>query len=229
MTATSTPTRPRTPSVSELQAALVAARRESGGCPAAGALASPRSGVPAIGRTATSLADGPSLWLLGTHGGSGARCLCAVLPHARPAGRRWPLPPTTMPPGAAARSGPEPVVLVCRSSHRGLTSAQDYARAYRDGELADQLHLVGVIVSADAPGRPPTPLRRLERLLSGAVPIIARVPWQPAWRLGPPRPDTDPNGAVELPPWVRALRRALADVLSASIEADDPAAVGVPG
>jgi hypothetical protein len=155
--------------------------------------------MPAVPATAPPHADpaasgGAGVWLLGTHGGSGVRCLSAVLPGTRCAGKVWP----------EAVAGREPVVLVCRGNHRGLTSAQEYARAYRDGELATGLELLGVIVSADAPGRTPPPLRRLERLLSGAAPILGHAPWEPGWRLGP----AQPPGEQPLP-WVTKLSLAL--------------------
>ena len=134
------------------------------------------------------------MWLLGAHGGSGARCLAAVLGGTRDAGKQWPTP----------TGGREQIVLVCRSSQRGLSAAQDHARHFRDGELRQRLDLLGVIVSADGPGRVPPPLRRLEKLLSGAVPILGEIPWQPAWRLGPAQP------LAEAPAWLSKLQQALA-------------------
>jgi hypothetical protein len=124
------------------------------------------------------------------------RCLASVLPGTCCAGKAWPTPQT----------GSETVVLVCRGNHRGLRSAQEYARAYRDSGLAERLQLIGVIVSADAPGRIPPPLRRLERLLSGAVPILGHAPWEPTWRIGPP----SPTAAVDPLPWVSKLGLAIA-------------------
>jgi hypothetical protein len=200
----------RTPSVSELQAALLAARNGQFASPkttpvvaaappprpevatpqAAASVASPPAGPP----TGAAPSGGTGVWLLGTHGGSGVRCLATVLAGTRSAGKLWPAP----------ASDREPVVLVCRGNQRGLSSAQEYARIYRDRELGEHLDLLGVIVSADAPGRVPPPLRRLERLLSGAVPILGRVPWEPTWRLGPP------TAAGEPLPWVGQLAQALA-------------------
>lgn len=200
--ATDTPR--HTPSVSELQAALVAARNGQFASPTAPtamlhAQTAPMPAVrsttpppPASARPAAS--GGAGLWLLGTHGASGVRCLAAVLAGTRCAGKVWP----------EAVGDREPIVLVCRGNHRGLTSAQEYARTYRDSELAAGLELLGVIVSADAPGRTPPPLRRLERLLSGAAPILGHAPWEPSWRLGPPQP-----GGAEPLPWVTKLSQAL--------------------
>ncbi len=210
MTATdNTLTARHTPSVSELQAALLAARNgqfaspkttpvvaappprpEVATPPAAAFVATPPAAPPA----GPAPSGGAGVWLLGTHGGSGVRYLAALLAGTRSAGKLWPAP----------SSGREPVVLVCRGNQRGLSSAQEYARTYRDRELGAHLDLLGVIVSADAPGRVPPPLRRLERLLAGAVPILGRVPWEPTWRLGPPTADGEPL------PWVGQLDRALA-------------------
>ncbi len=204
--ATDTPR--HTPSVSELQAALVAARNGQFASPTAPTPTPTQAGEIAAGPGAampvpTSLDPGPrafggaGVWLLGTHGGSGARCLAAVLPGTRCAGKVWPEP---------ISGNREPVVLVCRGNHRGLTSAQEYARAYRDGELSARLLLLGAIVSADAPGRTPPPLRRLERLLSGAAPVLAHAPWEPTWRVGPAQAA---SGGEPLP-WVTKLSQAIA-------------------
>jgi len=204
--ATDTPR--HTPSVSELQAALIAARNGQFASPTAPTPTPTQGGEIAAGPGAampvpTSLDPGPralggaGVWLLGTHGGSGARWLAAVLPGTRCAGKVWPEP---------ISGNREPVVLVCRGNHRGLTSAQEYVRAYRDGELSARLLLLGVIISADAPGRTPPPLRRLERLLSGAAPVLAHAPWEPTWRVGPAQAA---SGGEPLP-WVTKLSQAIA-------------------
>lgn len=209
----------RTPSVSELQAALVAARSgQFATTPLPVPAASPAGAAdlpPAPARLAIAppapvptpppSPGGAGVWLLGTHGGSGVQCLAAVLPGARFAGKTW---PTT------ASSARELVVLVCRGNHRGLSSAQEFARTYRDSDLAAGLQLLGVIISADAPGRIPPPLRRLERLLSGAVPVLGHVPWEPNWRLGPPQ-----TGQAELPPWVARLGQALSGAAGSAVPA----------
>lgn len=221
MTTASTNGAPRrTPSVSELQAALVAARSGQFATPVTPlpapapspeaadpppAPAGPAIVPPAPGPRPPAPPCGAGVWLLGTHGGSGVQCLAAVLPGTRCAGKMWP---------AAASSGRELVVLVCRGNHSGLSSAQGYARAYRDSDLAAGLQLLGVIVSADAPGRIPPPLRRLERLLSGAVPVLGHVPWEPNWRLGPPL-----TGQAERLPWVARLAQALSVAAGAAVPA----------
>lgn len=197
----------RTPSVSELQAALLAARRgqfaaTAASDPVISGLAAPAAvRPPAVHRgspihppideeRSTPAARG--VWLLGVHGGSGARCLSAVLPGARRA---------TGP--EAVVDAADAVVLVCRGSYRGLTAAQDCARGYRDGNGLPRAAVLGVVVSADAPGRVPVPLRRLERRLSGALPVLGHVPWVTQWRLGPPAPGSP------RPRWVDTIVAAI--------------------
>lgn len=202
----------RVASVSEIQAALRAVRAGQFADPVSPPAISPpplEETGPTPGPLAPSIPAAPparggdGVWLLGTHGGSGVRCLSAVLPGTRYAGRVWP----------DSSSGREPIVLVCRGNHRGLSAAQDYARAYRDEGLAERLHLVGVIVCADAPGRSPAALRRLERLLSGAAPILGHAPWEPSWRLGPPTVGAEPL------PWMAKLAQTLsaASAMSAGV------------
>ncbi len=217
MTSTDTSAPRQVPSVGELQAALEAARQgifastvpdaappaPGGELPSQPVTApTPTSSAPTAIKPPAPVparpADSPVVWLLGTHGASGARCLAAVLPATRYAGRHWPEP----------ASSASATVLVCRSSHRGLTAAQDYARAYRDGEQAHHTRMLGLVVVADCPGRLPPPLRRREQLVSGAVPILGRVPWMPQWRLGPPGP------SAELPKWVVTLTTAIAAAVS---------------
>ena len=203
-------TRPRTPSVAELQAALQAAQRgdfaiarpaTAAATPPAGRRPTPLPHVrPRFGgRRGKRGASGPpttagedlGVTLLGCHGGSGATCLSVVLPGVELADRAW------------SCTGDQPVVLVCRSTHRGLTSAQDHAREHRDGDCGPSVPLLGVVLVADAPGRVPPPLLRLERLLAGAVPVLGQVPWMPAWRVEPPTAFTEP------PAWLRDLAMSI--------------------
>ena len=209
-------TRPRTPSVAELQAALQAAK---GGDVAAGrpvtqrvALPPPArppaprpARLPRLGahrgksalRTPAGAREQLEVTLLGSHGGSGATCLSVVLPGVELADKAW------------SCNGDRPVVLVCRSHHRGLTSAQDHAREHRDGDCGP-VALLGVVVVADSPGRVPSPLQRLERLLAGALPVLGQVPWIPAWRVGPPADLPDqPSWWRDLTDQIAAARAAL--------------------
>lgn len=143
---------------------------------------SPRSTAPP---------DTARVTVVATHGGSGARSLAAVLTAAEVC-RSWPID------AEANLASPVPVLLVCRSHAHGLTSAQRFAREYRDGDCPSGLFLLGCAVVADAPGRLPIALRRLQRLLAAAVPQLWPVPWVPAWRLAPPHAGQRPDWATRL-------------------------------
>ncbi|CAM5717373.1 DUF6668 family protein [Streptomyces fumanus] len=89
-------------------------------------------------------------------------------------GARWPDP---------ARGEPRRVLLVARTSARGLASASQALGALRDGRAPQGLELLAVVLVADAPGRLPLGLLRRIRVLRSAARVL-RVPWIPAWRTG---------------------------------------------
>ncbi|WP_067067576.1 DUF6668 family protein [Carbonactinospora thermoautotrophica] len=103
--------------------------------------------------------------------------LAATIPGGVDAARAWPAPP---PPGSAR------VVLVARTHAAGLRAAQAAARQWASGTLPPGIHLLGLVLIADAPGRLPRPLRDLVRLISGGVPRTWLLPWVEALRLGEP-------------------------------------------
>ncbi|MFG2950991.1 hypothetical protein [Streptomyces adustus] len=107
------------------------------------------------------------------HGGAGATSLVEVLGGAD-VGARWPDP---------ARGEPRRIVLVGRTSARGLRSVSQALGALHDGHAPQGLDLLAVVLVADAPGRLPLGLLRRIRVLRSAVPV-RRVPWIPAWRTG---------------------------------------------
>ncbi|MFF3451065.1 hypothetical protein ACFYXJ_28430 [Streptomyces sp. NPDC002667] len=107
------------------------------------------------------------------HGGSGATSLAEVFGGVE-VGARWPDP---------ARGEPRRVVLVGRTSARGLRSVSQALGALKDGDAPQGLELLGVVLVADAPGRLPLGLLRRIRVLR-SVARVHRVPWIPAWRTG---------------------------------------------
>jgi hypothetical protein len=100
------------------------------------------------------------------------------------------------------------VVLIARSSGRGLRAAQAAATQWAAG-LAPNVEVLGLVIVADAPGRLPRPLRELAQLVSGGVPRTWTVPWVESWRLGEP---------VALDSAPREVRR-LVDELTALVTA----------
>ncbi|MFD8734581.1 DUF6668 family protein [Streptomyces sp. NPDC059618] len=107
------------------------------------------------------------------HGGSGATSLAEVFGGVE-VGARWPDP---------ARGEPRRVVLVGRTSARGLRSVSQALGALKDGDAPQGLELLAVVLVADAPGRLPLTLLRRIRVLR-SVARVHRVPWIPAWRTG---------------------------------------------
>ncbi|MEU9136153.1 hypothetical protein AB0D33_09330 [Streptomyces sp. NPDC048404] len=126
------------------------------------------------------------------HGGSGATSLAEVFGGVE-VGARWPDP---------ARGEPRRVVLVGRTSARGLRSVSQALGALNDGHAPQGLELLGVVLVADAPGRLPLGLLRRIRVLR-SVARVHRVPWIPAWRTGG-RPKSVPGQLARLAELVGA-------------------------
>ncbi|WP_229859690.1 hypothetical protein [Streptomyces anandii] len=102
-------------------------------------------------------------------------------------GSRWPEP---------TRGEPRRIVLVGRTSARGLRSVSQALGALEEGRPPQGLDLLGVVLVADAPGRLPLGLLNRIRVLR-SVTHVHRVPWIPAWRLGRP-PESLPRQLATL-------------------------------
>ena len=161
--------------------------------------APPQGGLP-IYDFGPLLAQGaPPWWFLGCHGGAGTSTLHAAVPGGMDGGHWWPVcaPPT-----------PVRVVLVTRSHAHGLRAAQTAAWQWTQSSHLRAVHLVGLAVIADAPGRRPKPLRDLLGLISGGVPKVWDLPWVEALRLG------DPPGEISLPAQYAALAADLHNIMT---------------
>ncbi len=118
-------------------------------------------------------AGNPRWWWLGAHGGAGVSTLTALVGCSADAQRMWP--------------GGHPdqcadVVLVARTHAEGLQRARDLAAQYTTRFVPPPIRLLGLVTIADAPGRLPTPLRRLRHLVAATVPQAWHLPWVPEWR-----------------------------------------------
>ncbi|MGW7384527.1 hypothetical protein [Streptomyces sp. NPDC054794] len=127
----------------------------------------PKQPKPARGRSRDEV-----VWVK-AHGGSGATSLVEALGGVD-VGARWPDP---------ARGEPRRVVLVGRTSARGLRAVSQALGALKEGNAPQGLDLLAVVLVADAPGRLPLGLLRRIRVLR-SVARVHRVPWIPAWRTG---------------------------------------------
>lgn len=111
-------------------------------------------------------------WWLGVHGGAGESSLARLDKNTLAAEHHW--PHTTI---------ESIVVLVARSNMQGLRAAQRAATEWASGSLPN-IQVAGLVVIADAPGRPPKEIRDFTHIVGGGVPHMWHVPWIEAWRLG---------------------------------------------
>jgi hypothetical protein len=114
----------------------------------------------------------PSFWWLGVHGGAGETSLARLDKRTKAAEHHWPL--------TAAGSV---IVLVARSNIPGLRAARLAATEWASGSLPG-IHVAGLMVMADAPGRLPKEIRDFARVVGGGVPHMWHFPWVDGWRYG---------------------------------------------
>ena len=135
------------------------------------------------------IGDATSGWfLLAAHGGAGAGLLAQLsqapsedaaelLPVGQDAGQLWP-DPTLETTGA--------VVVVTRTTVSGLAKARDLAAQYLAGAAPPGTTLLGVVVVADQPGKPPAPVAASIKLIDGVFARTWQVPYVPEYRvIGP--------------------------------------------
>jgi hypothetical protein len=129
------------------------------------------------------------MWWVGAHGGAGESTLEQLLEGSRANGHAWP--------HADERTTLPPVIVLARTNARGMRAAQLMAMEWAAGSVPVQLH--GLVLIADAPGRPPKPLRDFAQVVAGGFPRLWRLPWVEAWRLGEPvSPETTPKAISDL-------------------------------
>lgn len=115
----------------------------------------------------------PGFWWLGVRGGgAGETSLARLDKNTKAAGHHWPV--TTA--GSV-------VVLVARSNIPGLRAARLAATEWASRSLPG-IHVAGLVVMADAPGRLPKEIRDFSRVVAGGVPHVWHFPWVDAWRYG---------------------------------------------
>lgn len=127
-------------------------------------------------------AESATVWWLGAHGGAGESTLAAAMPGSQAAGHRWPVLP----------GGPAQVVLVARTYASGLLAAQSALQQWA-APGGPSVDLLGLVLSADIPGKAPKALRDLERVVAGGAPRVWRLPYFDSWRVG--HPDCPPDAA----------------------------------
>lgn len=117
-----------------------------------------------------------SLWVVGAHGGAGESTIAELDGDWIAAAHAWP--------GAApSDASPSRVIVVARTSARGLLAAKAVAKQWATG-LVRGVEVLGLVLIADAPGHLPKALRDLKKIVGGGYPRTWQVPWIESWRRG---------------------------------------------
>ena len=181
-------------SATGVSVAAAARSARASGCQAGVVRPAPAERLPS--RTWTEIEVAVEVWWLGVHGGAGESTLEELFHGSRAADHAWPRVP--------AAAGVPDVVLVARTSTRGLRAAQSAMREWAAIELP--VSLLGLVLIADTPGRLPRALRELAGLIGGGVPQVWSLPWVEAWRAGePPRAANSPREVHRLLTDLRAV------------------------
>ena len=128
-------------------------------------------------RSVSVHAGAAPVWVVGAHGGAGETSLAGLDPTWADMRHHWPRPE----PG----SGRCAVLLCARTNSAGAQAAQVALTQWASGEVTG-IDLLGLVWIADAPPKPPKPLRDLMHVVSGGAPRTWKLPWIPEWRLGEP-------------------------------------------
>lgn len=145
--------------------------------------------------------------VVGTHGGAGTSTVAHLL-NATDSGTLCPDPDEI---GFPAR-----VILTARTNAAGLMAASRALAGYSATAHPEGPYLVGFVLTADAPGRLPKPLRRRITVLSSAT-MVFRLPWVREWRLSEviPDPRTEWPVVMRLRSFVERAAQVGTPVLSA--------------
>ncbi|MDV6296506.1 DUF6668 family protein [Rhodococcus aetherivorans] len=166
-------------------------------------------------------APGPVVWLLGAHGGAGVSTLAQYWSFAGDAKRQWPC-------GNAREIESPYVVVVCRETIPGLSSAHDLILEHRNRGLACEL--LGLVTVANAPGQPPKEVRQLRSIVTGAVAAHWAIGWHrflasaarsslPTWRAPDGVPIRTKGAVIEVPEDVIAAGVGIVTAIQSSLPA----------
>lgn len=127
-----------------------------------------------------------TIYVVGSHGGSGESTLASLSPLFTEMHGAWPTGPLGI-----------PVILAARTHYHGIAAAGAAVRHWASGEIPG-VELVGLVWMPDGRSRVPKELRREISILSGAVAHTWTLPWVEDWRASPPDPERLPKEAVKL-------------------------------
>lgn len=142
--------------------------------------------------------------VVGAHGGAGTSTVARLI-GAADLGRSWPQP---------ADGSPPRVLVAARTHAAGLMAASQVLAWCFAAGCPEGTYLAGVVLVADAPGRPPRQLARRITVLASAV-MLYRLPWVNAWRLS--EVAADPAAATRLATDLRRFAEQAALVSTPSL------------
>lgn len=156
----------------------------------------PHVPLPEDGLPIRQAASSATLWVVGSHGGSGESTLAALDGQWQAAGHAWP----ELPAGE-----PAPCIVAARTNVRGLLAARTALTQWAASGAGESVRLLGLVLVADAPGKLPAPIRDLSKVVAGGAPRVWEVPWVEAWRLGEPVTERTPRPVSKLVGQLRSL------------------------
>lgn len=110
----------------------------------------------------------PLFAVLGAHGGAGTSTLAHWWAHAADTGRQWPASALTT----------QRVIVAARECIPGLTAAADRLREWHGGLAPPGITVLGLVLTAARPGRPPAAVRRYRRLVAD---LVDGAVWSIGW------------------------------------------------
>lgn len=129
-------------------------------------------------------AAGPSLWIVGAHGGAGESTIAALDDRWAATDHTWP---------SLDGGAPAVCVLVARTHVSGLLAAQRALTQWASSTAGPSAQCVGLLLIADRPEKKtPQAIADLISHVAGGAPRLWRIDWVEDWRLGdldvrPPR------------------------------------------
>lgn len=139
---------------------------------------SPQHGVqpPEVLLPVRAAAAGPSLWVVGAHGGAGESTIAAMDDRWAAAEHAWP---------SLEGGAPAVCLLVARTHVSGLLAAQRALTQWASSSAGPSAQCIGLLLLADrAEKKTPQAITDLISHVAGGAPRLWRLGWVEEWRLG---------------------------------------------
>ncbi|MGQ4618977.1 DUF6668 family protein [Nocardia sp. R7R-8] len=115
----------------------------------------------------TTGAHPPLFAVLGAHGGAGTSTLARWWAPAADTGLAWPASPATT----------QLVIVAARLCMPGLTAAAERLREWHAGLAPDGVQVIGLVLTAARPGKPPAVVRRYRDVVADLAEHVYQIGW----------------------------------------------------